>query len=37
MRFFYKVDPEDLTTDKYIKLECELIYLSKMQIIPVKL
>jgi hypothetical protein len=34
MRFYYKIEPEKLTIDEYCKLESELIFLSKIKIIP---
>lgn len=37
MRFFFKVQPEELTLDQFCKLECDLVYLAKIEVIPLKL
>jgi hypothetical protein len=34
MRFYYKYVPDDV--DEYLKLEGEIMYLSKLGIIPIK-
>lgn len=37
IRFFYKIDPEKLSIEEWAKYESELLYLSEVGIINIKL
>lgn len=37
IRFFYSENPESLTDDEFAKRQSELMWLSKMEIIPIKI
>ena len=37
MRFYYHVDPYELTPDQLCKLRGELEWLQKLEIIPIKI